>query len=221
MVRAARKTGRKLFLAHCIRFWPSYVKARELVNSGRYGAVMSARFCRLSPLPGWSWKNWLHQPAQSGLCALDLHIHDADFIQYLFGKPRAVLSQGGGRKRGWLDHIVTAYDYGQDKLVTAEGAWEYPAGYPFAMTFTIAMEKATLCMGADLKLTLFTANGKSREVKVPEGDGYQCELQHFTDCLRKGVDSEVVSPESALNSLKLIEAEVASARSSRRVTVRF
>lgn len=221
MVAAAQKSGRRLFMAHCIRFWPSYAKARDLVLGGKYGEVRSARFCRLSPLPDWSWKNWLHQPAKSGLCALDLHIHDADFIQYLLGKPKAVVSQGGGRKRGWVDHIVTAYDYGADKLVTAEGAWEYPGGYPFTMTFTIAMEKATLIMGPDLKLALHTSNGKSRELKVPKGDGYQAELQHFVDCIRKDVASDVVSPESAMHSVKLIEAELASLKTSKRVVVRF
>lgn len=221
MVAAAKKTGKKLFLAHCIRFWPSYVKAREIVLSGRYGNVRTARFCRLSPLPAWSWQNWLHKSGSSGLCALDLHVHDADFVMYLFGKPKYVVSRGGGLKPGNLDHIITTYEYGGGRFISAEGAWEYAPGYPFGMTFSIAMEKATLDMTRDLKLMLYPMKGAPKEVKVPAGDGYLYELKHFLDCIKAGKDSPIIPPESALNSIKLVEAEIKSAKSGKPVAVRF
>ncbi len=221
MVAAARKTGKKLFLAHCIRFWPSYAKAREIVQSGRYGSVRTARFCRLSGLPGWSWKNWLQQSSKSGLCALDLHIHDADFVMYLFGKPKSVLSVAGGLRPGSLDHIITAYNYGGGRLISAEGAWEYASGYPFSMTFSIAMERATLDMTRDLKLMIYPVGGSPKEVKVPAGDGYLHELRHFIECIHAGEDSPIIPPESALNSIQLVEAEIKSARTGKPVTVRF
>jgi len=221
MCTAAKKSGRKLFLAHCIRFWPSYVKAREIVLSGKYGAVVTARFCRISPKPLWSWENWLHAPAKSGLSALDLHIHDADFVQYLFGKPKAVVSQGIGLQPGGIDHIITRYVYRRDQFITAEGAWEYHAGFPFSMTFHIAMEKATLDMTRDTKLMLYPMKGNPKEVKEPKGDGYERELQQILDCLRANRDSDVVTPESAMNSVKLVEAELASCRSGKPVAVRF
>lgn len=221
MIAASKKTNRKLFLAQCIRFWPSYVKAREIVLSGQYGRVMTARFCRLSGLPNWSWQNWLQDPGKSGRCSLDLHVHDVDFIQYLFGKPKSVLSRTGGLHKGCIDHIITAYDYGKDQLITAEGAWEYAWGYPFSMTFSIAMEGATLNMTSDTKLTLFPIKGKPKDVKVYAGDGYFHELAHFIECIRMNRDSDVVSPESAMHSVRIIEAEEESARTGKAVTVRF
>lgn len=220
MVKAAKRARRRLFVAHCIRFWPSYVVARDAVRSGRYGRVLTATFRRFSTTPTWSWHNWLQDPKTSGACALDLHIHDADFLLYLFGKPKAVTSHGGGLRRGRIDHIVTSYDYGDGRLITAEGAWEYAAGYPFSMSFTIAMEKATLVMTPDLRLHLYRLKGKPTELPVPQGDGYSAELKHFIDCLRRSQPSPVVSPESALASVKLIEDEVRSARFGRPVRVR-
>lgn len=221
MIAAAKKTGKKLFLAHCIRFWPAYVKAREIILSGKYGRVLSARFCRISPLPGWSWQGWLHDDAKSGRCALDLHVHDADFVQYLFGKPKSVLSLGGGLTKKGLDHIITSYEYGGGRFVTAEGAWEYAPSFPFSMTFSIAMETATLDMTRDLVLSLCPLKGKAQPVKVPKGDGYEYELKHFADCIRRNADSDVVPPESALHSLQLVEAEIESVRAGKPVTVKF
>lgn len=215
---AVRARGR-LFVAHCIRFWPAYAAAREIVHAGRYGKVRTAAFRRSSTLPTWSWQNWLQDPAKSGLCALDLHVHDADFILHCFGRPRAVKSQGGGLSCGRLDHIHTSYEYASGTLITAEGAWEYAPGFPFSMTFAIALEKASLHLGQDGKLMLYPAKGQSREIKVSAASGYEMELRHFQDCIRRDRDSEVVSVASAVDSVRLIEAEVKSARTGK--TVRF
>ncbi len=221
MVQAAKRSGKQLFLAHCIRFWPHYAKAREIVLSGEYGAVRSARFFRVGSKPTWSWNNWLHTAKCSGLAALDLHIHDVDFVQYLFGKPKAVRSTGMSVSPGGYDHIVTTYDYGKDKLVMAEGAWEYAPGFPFGMTFSIMMERASLDLDKTLTLTLYPEKGKSRAVRVPKGDGYTHELQHFVNCLAKGQGSDIVTPESALQSVQLVEAEIESAKSGKPVAVRY
>ncbi len=212
MAKAAERTGRRLFVAHCIRYWPAYAKAREIVQAGRHGRVLSATFRRQSPTPLWSWRNWLQDPKKSGACALDLHIHDADFVLYCFGRPRAVTSHAAGFRKGRADHIVTAYDYGKDCLVTAEGAWEYAAGYPFAMTFSIAMERATLHFAADGGLHLYPVRGKPKTIKLKAGDGYEHELRDFIACIRKGRDSAVVSPASACESVALVEAELKSVR---------
>lgn len=221
MAAAAKKAKRQIFIAHCIRFWPVYAKAREIVRSREHGRVLSATFRRLSSTPLWSWQGWLQDPKKSGLCALDMHIHDSDFILYCFGKPDSVLSCMTGFKKGRADHIVTCYDYGDGKLVTAEGAWLYAQGSDFEMSFAIAMEKATLSCGKDLKLMLYPVEGKAREIAVPAGDGYEHELRHFVDCIATGKRSQVVSPESAVQSVKLVECEVQSARRKRPVKVKF
>ena len=221
MIDAAKKARRRLFVAHCIRFWPQYVVAREMVKSRKYGQVISASFRRSSGTPIWSWQNWLQDPKKSGLCALDLHIHDADFVLYCFGKPKSVTSHAAGFKKGRVDHIFTSYDYGAGRLVAAEGAWEYAGDFPFSMSFVIAMEKATLEYAPDHTLTLRRLKGKSRQLKAPPGDGYGRELAHFVECITKDRSSDVAPPKSAMESVKLIELEVKSALSGRTVPVEF
>ncbi len=220
MVAAARKAKGKLFVGHCIRFWGEYARARRIVRSRRYGKVISAIFQRISPLPRWGHRNWLLKPARSGLAAMDLHIHDADYVLYLFGRPKAVRSAGAGFKGGRLDHIVTTYEYPGGAVVMAEGAWEYPAAFPFAMSFRIAMEKAALCFDA-AGLVLYPLKGRPRPIPVRGADGYVNELKHFLACIQANRSSDVVTPRSALQSVQLIEAEVKSARGGRPVAVRF
>ncbi len=219
MIRAARATRRHLFVGQCIRFWPAYAKARELVRGRTLGGLISAVFTRVSTRPTWSWRNWLLDPRRSGSCAMDLHIHDADFILYLLGAPRAVVSRAVTGPGGGLDHITTCYQYADRVLVQAEGAWEYHAGFPFSMGFRIMLEKGTLLFGAD-GLMLYPARGRPRAVPTLSGDGYQRELAHFVECIGRNQASPVVPPESALASVRLVEAEMRSARLGKPVKIK-
>ena len=47
MIAAADKSGKILQIGHCIRFWPEYAKAKEIIDSGEYGKVIAATFKRL------------------------------------------------------------------------------------------------------------------------------------------------------------------------------
>ncbi|MDR1612719.1 MAG: Gfo/Idh/MocA family oxidoreductase [Planctomycetota bacterium] len=214
MAEAADQAGRTLLIGQCIRFWPAYAKAREIVRGGEYGAVRTARFQRYSTLPTWSWQNWILDAGKSGLAALDLHIHDADFVAHLFGQPESVRSFGGGVNPGGWDHILTRYQYPGDLLVTAEGAWEYAPGFPFSMTFAIHLEKASLNLAADGKLTLYPISGAEPSGIVLDAEsGYWHELTHFLDCIQTGKKSEVLTADSALRSVRLVESEMESIRS--------
>ena len=196
MQAAAKAANRQLCVAQCIRFWPAYAVAAEQVRTGKLGLVVSATFRRVSPKPTWSWKNWLMDETKSGGCVLDLHIHDADFVLSLFGPPQAVSSQGSAAGPGGVDHVITSYRYADGKLVTAEGAWEHTAGFPFSMTFVLAGEKASLTLAEDGKLRRHDAKG-TNVLPVPEGDGYLHELQHFAGCLARNRPSSVVPPGAA------------------------
>ncbi len=211
LVSAARKAKRQIYVAQCIRFWPAYATAREIIRSGKYGQTLSATFRRLSITPTWSWKNWLMDSDKSGDAALDLHIHDADFVRYCFGSPRSVSADASGFKPGRADHIIARYEYEKNLLVTAEGGWIYQGtGYPFEMSFQIAMQKACLRLSPDGVLTLHPNKGKPNVVKLPAKDGYQQELSHYIECIKSGRPSPVVSPEDAAESVKLIESELKS-----------
>jgi len=76
MIEAAKKAGKTLMIAQCLRFWPEYEYLKECVDSGRYGKVISGYFFRGGTTPIWSHDNWLLQNEKSGGCLMDQHIHD-------------------------------------------------------------------------------------------------------------------------------------------------
>lgn len=225
MAAMSKKTGAPLFVGHCIRFWPEYVEAKKIIDSGKYGKVVAAQFTRFSLRPTWSSNNWLMDSAKSGGAALDLHIHDADYITYLFGMPDAVMAHGAGADKKRIDHILATYFFKKhkDALITAEGGWMYTPGFGFEMKFRIQLEKATILMGhgsAGAKLSICLPNGKVLMPKVGAGDGYSQELSYFMNCVKKQIPSVIVTPESSAASVTLIEAEMASAKAGgKKVTV--
>ena len=121
-IRKAVKASDKFFnVGMCIRAWPEYDSAKAILDSGKLGKVKSALFRRLSPsVDGNAWQNWFMNDAMSGGAALDLHTHDTDFVCYLFGDPKAVRSAGvrGAVSDNGVDHIITAYDFADGKLIT-------------------------------------------------------------------------------------------------------
>jgi predicted dehydrogenase len=222
VVAAARRAPGRIMFGHCIRFWPEYVVAKTLLDSGRYGAVRSATFRRLSATPTWSWQNWLMDVKQSGGAAIDLHVHDTDYILWLFGKPQKVTSVGARLVTGGVDHIVTQYHYRQRNLqVTAEGGWMFPSAYPFEMAFTIVCEKGTLDYrsSSGKSLQVFLPDGRIVTPQVPAGDGYSRELDYFLACLDRRRPVETVTPASSALSVRVVEREIESVKTRTAVRV--
>jgi len=209
MIQAARKSGKVLQIGHCVRFWPEYAKAKEIVDSGQYGRVVAAMFQRLGAPPAWSVDNWFLDEKRSGGVALDLHIHDTDYVQYLFGMPKGVCSHGAKTKAGQLIHIVTTYDCGEDKLVIAEGGWGMTTGFGFEMSFNLILEQATIVYDLTRKpmFRVCPAAGEAFTPPVPEGDGYVREIEHFARTIQGRPVEEILTLEQSRNSVRIVEAE--------------
>ena len=224
MIAAAKRADRFLMIAHCIRFWPEYKVLKELVASRKYGKVLAASFWRKSATPKWSWKNWLMADERSGGAVVDLHIHDTDFVNYLLGLPKAVFSRGfvGVATKSAIDHVVTQYIYEDGPAVTAEGGWAMAPGFGFDHGFCVVLERATIehDLKGNIPLTVHEKGGKTYKPRLPKGDGYVGELRYFVDCVAAGKKPSVVTPEDALNALKVCLAEARSVRSGRTVRIK-
>jgi len=221
MVNTARQARRNLQIGHCIRFWPEYVKAKDVIDSQKHGIVLAATFQRFSLTPTWSWDNCFLDGKRSGGAMLDLHIHDTDFVQYVFGMPKEVFSRGLIGPSGDFDHTVTQYLYDDEKVITAEGGWIMAPGFGFEMSFKIMLEKATLLYSSNQIPTFRVCpkNGEKLTPEVPEGDGYSFEIQHFIDLISGKPVEEIITPEQSANSLIIIEAEKESIRTKEKVSL--
>jgi len=222
MIAAANKSGKILQIGHCIRFWPEYARTKKIIDSGEYGGVKALTFQRLSLTPTWSWDNWLMDAEKSGGAILDLHIHDSDFVQYVFGMPKVVSSRGVIGPSGDFDHIVTQYIYNDDKVITAEGGWLMTPGFGFEMSFNLMLEKATIVYDCTREpaFKVCPAEGDAFTPEVEAGDGYSLEIAHFVKAVGGESVAEITTPSQSLDSVRVVLAERRSAQSGREVEIR-
>ncbi|MCA8960388.1 MAG: Gfo/Idh/MocA family oxidoreductase, partial [Planctomycetes bacterium] len=122
--------------AMVMRFWPGWDWLREAIDDRRYGAVESAHFSRVGPAPNWS-REFYGDPSASGGALGDLHIHDADFVRWVFGMPSQVITQGT------LDRMTTIYRFDEGpREVVAEAGWIREPSFPFRMRYEVIFERA-------------------------------------------------------------------------------
>lgn len=207
LVEAAKQSGKIVMPAMCMRFWPGWTWLKKAVDDKTYGKVLGATFRRVASHPK---APFYASGEASGGAALDLHIHDTDFIQHLFGLPKSVHSFGYSKPTDTVDHIVTRYAYDDVPLVVAEGSWAMADGFSFSMSYTVNFEHATATFaGGDKPLTLYR-DDKAESVELEPGMGYDYEIDYFIDCVKAGRQPETVTMLDAANAVRIIEAEVQS-----------
>ncbi len=213
---AAEEAKGIAFVGHCMRFWPGWTWLREAIQDQRFGKVYSAKFHRLVNHPGGPF--YLNGDRCGG-AALDLHIHDTDFVQFCFGMPQAVTSFGYSKMTNQPDHLITHYKYADVPLVIAEGSWAMADGYSFNMGFTVNFERATAVydLSKSPVLMLFEPGKTPAPVTVENAMGYDLEIDYMLDCIEKGRRPSTVTVKDAWNTVRIIEAEVKSVQTGQTV----
>jgi 1,5-anhydro-D-fructose reductase (1,5-anhydro-D-mannitol-forming) len=178
MEEAAKTSGRHLMIGHCLRFWPQYVKAYELMQSGEFGRVIYAEFHRSSPAPIWSDSDWYMKSEQSG-GVFDMHIHDIDVALWWFGRPQSIAASGSAPK-GLPMIMDAAWRYEDGPVAHLHASWDRNGG-AFRHAFRVVMEKGTLVhdLAVDAQALQLLAGGKITSIPVGTESAYQVELDYF------------------------------------------
>lgn len=215
VLKAAAAASTFLMPAMCMRFWPGWAGLKQIVADRIYGGVRAANFRRHSAPPAWGQAG-----THAGGALLDLHIHDTDFVNYLFGRPRRVFATGIVGAGDVINHVMTQYDFGDGPAVSAEGSWLRVSG--FNMGFTLLCERATLdydLARGTAALRVTEAGKKTRTVRLPAGDGYHAEIRYFVDCVLRGQKPEIVTARDAVTALEVCAAEEQSVRTGQPVNI--
>jgi predicted dehydrogenase len=214
ILEAANSAPGYLMPAMCMRFWPGWSWLKEAVTKQTYGKVRAARFRRVTEMPAWS-KQGTYTSANNNLggALFDLHIHDTDFVQFLFGRPASVFSTGVVGAGGSVDHVVTHYQYPDGPVVHAEGNWLLNQG--FQMAYTIYCERATLdfdlARGTDA-MQVTESGQATRMVTCDSRDGYALEIRYMIECVQQKRRPAVVTAADGMTALEICEAEEESIR---------
>ncbi len=222
LIKTQQETGAKVQVGQVIRLWDEYKWLKEVTDSKTYGRIESAVFKRLSSVPTWGWENWLHDADKSGSVALDMHIHDVDFMRYLMGEPDSFSSSVVRNEKKIIEQIFTTFTYA-DAGVSVEACWDYPADFPFDASFRVKFEKATAVLDSGGLMVYYRDGGSSKIEIKPDFEasnhiggnlsslgGYYNELRYFVEHLKEGKPLTVAPLDDAVRSVKLTLAEIES-----------
>ncbi|MFA5467459.1 MAG: Gfo/Idh/MocA family oxidoreductase [Sphaerochaetaceae bacterium] len=229
MVEAAEKAQKTLMVGQVIRFWPEYVVAKEVVDKGELGTIKMVTMSRMAQHPDWS--TWHRDPQKSGGGLFDLHVHDIDYLCYLFGEVDQIYAIGEKDKNGCWNHVLTSLTFKSGERAAAEGAFEMTDNYPFTMTMRLVGHKATFeynfiagfnleNVGGAQRSAVLYRNGKDPELlKIDETDAYFLELKYFVEQIAKGESVEKALPRHSLYVMSVMEAIQTSLEQKRVVTL--
>lgn len=133
MVDACKSAGVPLWVAYYRRTLPRFLKIRDIVQSGKLGAIRSVNMQIYSPPPDFPPGDipWRLQPELGGAGGrfIDLAVHMFDFLDYVLGPVASVQGMGVNQGKAYPadDHVVAYFAF--ESGVIGVGDWCFTASH--------------------------------------------------------------------------------------------
>jgi len=213
VIKASDKYGVKFMVAHCLRFWPEYKVAKNIVERGEIGEPRVARAYRLSPYPNWSWQSWLKDFYKSGGVFVDMSIHDVDFLRWAIGDVEEVFARGGVLKTkdaSSYDYVHALLKFKNGAIAYVEGSWIQPKNFPFTTYLEIVGTNGILKVDNQTTSSVkIFRDGAQISMNPISEDAYYLEIKHFVDSVVNDY-KPMISGLEARKSLEVVLAGVKS-----------
>lgn len=218
MIEVSKEVGKKLMIGQCLRFNNTYKILKEYYENGKLGKLLRMNFHRFSLVPVWGWDHWYEDFEKSGCAAMDLHVHDVDLVNWIFGKPLKV-SSIATHDRTKFDSISTRYFYDGGLCVTADCDWGFSESFGFRRGYVANFEKGALEMKDSGEVVICPQEGEAYSVALEVVDPYVAEMKDFIDAIENDRDIEVLEPNSTKQTLDIVLAEMKSAETGETVAL--
>ena len=191
--------------------------------------MLGGHFNRVISDPLWLGKDFWDESKVGGPL-IDLHVHDAHLIRYLFGMPTSVNTRG--RFRGdSVEYCSTIFDFeDSDLVVTASSGVMNQQGRPFMHNFEAHFEKATMqfsfaTLADDPEASPFKVFDEEGNVLRPDlgsgdpVDSFVMEIQEAVSAIESGQPSSLLGGELARDAITLCHKQAESARTQKQITL--
>jgi predicted dehydrogenase len=211
----AGETGKLVMMASKFRFVTDVIKARELVRSGKIGAVVSAEviFCSFVDMKN----RWNSDPRVAGGGVLiDNGSHAVDLIRYLLGPIRSVFAQEGRKTQDLVVDDTARLHFETDDHVIGMVDLSWSLYKNTRAYVSLLGTKGTIDCGWE-SASIWDAASKKSEVF---GSGYSkvqafvSQMEHFAACVLDKA-TPILDVDDAMESVRVIEAAYTSIRESK------
>lgn len=218
IIKAAEKSGCILMVGHICRFNPRYAEVRERIAAGDLGKIVSM-YARRN-IPAGRSESVLGKIGP----ILGDGVHDTDLMLWMSGaRIETVYAQTlsvRGLKNPDLGWAMYRFDNGAIGVI--EDVWFLPEGTPFRIhehMEIIGTKGAAYIHGGDMNVMIQA--GKSFDcpdtLYWPHMHGQPVgalreEMAYFADCVARGVQPKVVTPDEARAAVEATAAAEKSAR---------
>lgn len=221
ILEAFEESGTRLFVGQVVRFFPEYVRIKELYDGGALGEVGVVRTSRKSPfLRGWN--DWYADRRASGGVMVDMLIHDFDFLRWMLGPVERVYARSTfGNEYTRLEYALITLRFEGGAIAHVEGHWGYPAPFCYAIEVAGTGALVTVDSTEQSFLTVIANggpgdNGGESPDRAVGKSPFQAELEHFVRCAETGEVSRV-SGLDGYEALRVGLAAIESAESGKPV----
>ncbi len=238
MVRAANETGRFLMIGHNQRLTKTHIKAKQLIESGTIGRILSFQtiFGHSGP-ETWSIDPgkdvWFFDKNKSAMGAMaDLGVHKTDLIHFLTGQvvveTTASLNtlekrDANGDLIGVDDHTICIYRLSGGAVGTMTASWLH-FGSEDNSTVLFGTEGIMRIYGdPNFSIIVFSKNGEKTfydldRIQTNENQTKSGVIDQFIESLLKN-EQPPISGEEALKVMRVMFANIESGESHRTVVI--
>ena len=235
MIKAAQSTGRKLMLAHNMRLEPASKLAKDILSSGRLGAVTSFSAVMANRGPElWgidkSMTSWFYDRSNAVFGAIgDLGVHKVDLMRWLLDdeidEVMAYLATVDKRRESGelvdLDDIAVAVMRTRRGVVgTLTAAWTFYGQEEYGTVIQCTEGTLRIYEDPDCTVAVLKRNGDIEKYKPYEqtvgSERHSGMMDSFIESIEK--DSEpVVTGRDGLAAMRIVLACVQSSKTGKAV----
>ncbi|MEM7538525.1 MAG: Gfo/Idh/MocA family oxidoreductase [Chloroflexota bacterium] len=228
VIAACEAAGVPLYVAHVVRFFPQFAKAKEVLASGNIGNPGVIRTTRAGSFPNFGRAGFYGDLNKSGRVILDVAIHDIDYVRWCFGEVERVFARGTTFSDAPIhDHALVTLRFTNGTVGHIETSWASPPG-EWRTRLEIAGDQGLIEWDAQDKDPILLAlrdpdddRGIQRSSASPlasQDNPYFAELAHFLDCYENGTEPRVTAHD-ALMAVKVALAAIESVRTAQPIDI--
>lgn len=215
IIEKTKENHVRLFVGQVLRYYPEYIKAKELIDSGYIGTPCTASTWRGGVYPTGE-QNWYQNRTNSGGTVFDMVIHDFDFLRWTLGPIDEVFCRQSNQDVGRIDYSVTTLKFKSGAIADSHGFWSHGN---FRTKLEISGTEGLIVNDSTKNQLLYSTSSFNLKEKTDEEDypdfvlkydPVYAELRDFVDSINEKRESKVTYLD-ALEAVKIASAAERSA----------